>query len=96
MITCVKDDYTDPSQQEVEEDGDVVHWKVRDESAYMKTAIDDFQLSANYVFWTELSDNEVQDMPVRSCEKELVCSFTLKLPHICVDIVSWQVLPLLL
>ena len=60
------------------------------ELPYIKTAILDFKIQAEYIFWTEVSDEELKEIPITESNKELVCSFELNLPYIAVDVVSWQ------
>ena len=60
------------------------------ESPFMRMAIKDFQIRANYVFWTDVATEDLGAMQLRPGKDELVCTFKLELPVIVVDILSWQ------
>ncbi|KAJ1439175.1 hypothetical protein B484DRAFT_444142 [Ochromonadaceae sp. CCMP2298] len=60
------------------------------ESPYMRMAINDFQIRAQYIFWTDVTVREARNMQLRRSSEKLVCTFKLELPVIGVDILSWQ------
>ena len=60
------------------------------ESPFMRMAIKDFQIRALYIFWTDVTVKEAKKMYLIPSKDELVCTFKLELPVICVDILSWQ------
>lgn len=60
------------------------------ESPFMRMAIKDFQIRALYIFWTDVTVKEAKTMYLYPSKEELVCTFKLELPVICVDILSWQ------
>eukprot|EP01038_Epipyxis_sp_PR26KG_P009008 gene9008-12150_t len=57
---------------------------------YFKMAIKDFKIRALYTFWTSISVKEAKNMYVRQSNEDLVGTFRLELPEICLDILSWQ------
>lgn len=60
------------------------------ESPFMRMAIKDFQIRAQYTFWTDVTVKEAKTMYLIPSKEELVCTFKLELPVIIVDILSWQ------
>jgi hypothetical protein len=63
---------------------------VTTESPFMRMAIKDFQIRALYIFWTDVTVKEAKSMYLLPSKEDLVCTFKLELPVICVDILSWQ------
>jgi hypothetical protein len=60
------------------------------ESPFMRVAIKDFQIRALYIFWTDVTVREAKTMYLNQSKEELVGTFKLELPVLCVDILSWQ------
>lgn len=60
------------------------------ESPFMRMAIKDFQIRALYIFWTDVTVKEARTMHLNPSKEDLVGTFKLELPVICVDICSWQ------
>ncbi len=64
--------------------------KANVESPHMKMAVKDFQIRAFYMFWMDVTVKEAQRMFVEKREEDLVSSFMLDLPEICLDIITSQ------
>jgi hypothetical protein len=92
-------------QQQSEADSskarDIVHWKMMkstslndreggSDAPLMRMAIKDFQIRAQYIFWTDITAKQAKHMHVERTKDDLVCAFKLDLPAIVVDIVSLQ------
>lgn len=85
---------------------DTVHWKIMKSTSFadprhatgnvqsdppsMRMAIKDFQIKAQYIFWTDITTQQARHMHVEWSKDDLVCSFKLDLPVIVVDILSLQ------
>ena len=62
------------------------------ESPNLRVAVKDFEVRASYSFWMDVTVKEANKMYVHSerMKKDLVCSFLLDLPELCLDITSTQ------
>ena len=48
----------------------------------MRMAIKDFQIRAQYIFWTDITAKQAKHMHVERTKDDLVCAFKLDLPAI--------------
>ena len=62
------------------------------ESPNLRVAVKDFEVRASYTFWMDVTVKEANKMYVHRdrVSKDLVCSFLLELPELCLDITSSQ------
>jgi hypothetical protein len=93
--------FTVPSSPPADQQRDIVHWKMMKSTSLsdrgggsdpplMRMAIKDFQIRAQYIFWTDITAKQAKHMHVERTKDDLVCAFKLDLPAIVVDIVSQQ------
>jgi hypothetical protein len=60
------------------------------ESPNLRVAVRDFETRSKYCFWMDVTVKEANCMRVAKMEDELVCSFLMDLPELCLDITSQQ------
>ena len=71
---------------------DRVRTELLKECSYLKVAVKDFEVRASYTFWMDVTVKEANKMYVHrdKVSKDLVCSFLLDVPELCLDITSSQ------
>lgn len=69
-----------------------LHLEMLKESSNLRVAVKDFEVRASYTFWMDVTVKEANKMYVHrdKVSKDLVCSFLLDLPELCLDITSSQ------
>ena len=69
-----------------------LHLEMLKESPSLRVAVKDFEVRASYTFWMDVTVKEANKMYVHRdrVSKDLVCSFLLDLPELCLDITSSQ------
>lgn len=56
----------------------------------MLVAINDFQIRACYIFWTDVTIAEAKELKIVRNKEDLIATFRLELPNLSVDIISKQ------